>query len=317
MKKYWAICFLLLFFIQDGFTGQIEVKKIKNYLYAHGFNESIEESNVAYRGIFNGYHLFTDFKRLGIYLVSGDRYDTVDKYFFPIGNDDGKISSLGVIAFYDNKFWVFDDGNRVTLFLYKNKKFVFKSVFYVADFTLITAVYATKNGLYIFGKDYDGVFHFQKYSYIGVKRKEIFRRKAPVPGNIIISSDDNNRLIYAFEYDTKIYLLDEKSNSINIEPIGKIHWKIRKKKMIKDGIVYNVGILNDRYVFETYWTSSLGGILEIIDIKKNETVVTLSYPLVGGYYSEKLGSLFIYRESFQDKSLRSFLLEVKLRNILK
>lgn len=289
---------------------------IDRYLMVHNIPSSVDVKTTVYKGVFNDHHMFADIKDNAIYLLDMATMELKGKFFFRFGQYEGEIESLRMTAHFGNKLWVVDQFNRVTLFEHSHDKFVYKATFFLTPYVLVTNLSASQLGLFAFGRDTDGVFYLNRYSEVGVKLQEVKSFKPPLPGNIILSHDYSGNVFYSFQFQAIInhITIETKKNS-TYKPDFSIRWSVEKNEMYKNGMVYNVGELGPAHLFISYWTVPTGGLFSIIEKKSKNVIASYTYPLAEGYiYKDRV---YIYKESFQDRKMQSFLIEVRASDIIK
>lgn len=313
--KIITICLALCMCAGTVFSA-VQTIAIDRYLMVHSIPTTVDVKTSVYKGIFNDCHIFADIKDNAIYLLDLQTMEMKGKYFFRFGQYDGEIESLRMTAHYGNKLWVVDQMNRVTLFEHAHDKFVYKATFFLTPFVLVTNIYASQQGLFGFGRDSDGLFHLNRYSDVGTKLQDVKSFKPPLPGNIILSHDYSGNLFYAFQFQAVInHLIVETKKSTAYKPDFSIRWSVEKNEMYKNGMVYNVGELGASHLFISYWTVPTGGLFSIIEKKSKKVIASYTYPLAEGFvYKDRI---YIYKESFQDKKMQSFLIEVRASDIIK
>jgi len=314
MKK--ALIVVLMILCCSKMIVPSDVKPIDPFLVIHTLPANIDVKKMIYRGVFNGNHMFIDVPDNAIYLLDVLNFELKGKFYFRFGRNDSEVEGLKFTTQSENHLWVLDQMNRISLFDYVDNKFIFKASFFLTPYTLVTNIYATKLGLFAFGRDSSGLFSLNQYSMHGSKEKEIETYKAPIPGNIVFAQDHEGNLLYTFQYNTTFYYLDiVKDKTKTYKPDDKIIWEVEKKEMYKNGMVYNIGLLGPNHLFISYWTVPTGGIFAVIDKKSKNVLASYTYPLAEGFvYNDRI---FIYKETFQDKNMQAFLVELRASDIIK
>ncbi len=313
--KY-SIVFALLLSVVSTMYSAVQPIAIDRFLAVRSIPTTVDVKTMVYRGVFNDCHMFVDLKDNAIFLLDMDSLELKAKYFFRFGRFDGEVESLRMTAHHGNRLWVLDQFNRVTLFEHGDNKFIFKATFFLTPYVLVTNMYASHLGLFAFGRDTDGVFHLNRYNEVGTKIDDIKTFKPPMPGNLILSHDYNGNLFYSFQFQAIIHHLTiDKKKTTTYKPDFAIRWSVEKNEMYKNGMVYNIGELGPSHLFISYWTVPTGGLFSIIEKKSKKVIASYTYPLAEGFlYKDRI---YIYNESFQDKNMQSFLIELRANDIIK
>jgi len=310
-KKKYCILFLAFSIFTVLLLPEVRIKNIDKYLSFYNFNKSFDESK-SYQGVFQSYHVFVDERKNGLLFYDIKSMKLKHNIYFKIGKNKGELSSLNNNASFRDYFWFVDQGNRVSYFKFENGDFFLKAVYYLSGIESVYKLHVNQNGLFAFGRDYNGNVKLMKYSSLGKKIETVKEFDKRIPGNIIIGTDYNNNIFYGFKYSSDFFV--QRKNRWEKYSISReINTSFEKNRIQKNGIIYNFNKIG-KYILATYWTVRAGGRLEIINLETENLLVTAAYPLGSGrIYKDKI---YIYRTNFQDNELKSFIIELNIKKII-
>ncbi len=310
-KKTISILILLYFITILPVFGAYHIQDINRFINIHYFNNQLQE-NLSYWGIFKNFHFFMNNKSNKVNLYDYTSMNLKNKYKISIDKD--RITSLGNIrnvTFLKNKVWFLDQRNRISLFEYTKEGFKFVGLFYLTGIEVVYNIKVTPKGLFAFGKNYKNKFKIISYTMMGSQKKVVRNFGETIKGNILLSRDNAGNILYGFTHSSKIRYFNKKDKTYHLS--NEISYIRKKDYEKKNGILYNIAIINN-FLIASYWTVDGGGLLEVYNRNTKELAVTASYPIgEGKVYKE---GIYVYRTSFQDNKLRSFIMELDMSKIL-
>lgn len=290
--------------------GAYHIENINQFINIHYFNKQFKE-NVGYWGVFNNFHFFMNNKNNDVHLYNYSTMEFKNKYKISIDKRNRQLGKIRNITFLDNKVWVLDQRNRVSLFEFRDNSFLLQGLFYLTGIEVVYNIKVTPKGLFAFGKNYKNEFKLISYTKMGNQKKVIKGFGENIKGNIILSRDDKGNILYGFKHSSKVRYFNDKNITYKLS--NEIKYIKKEDYENKNGLLYNMAIV-DNFLIASYWTVNSGGLLEIYNKKTKELAVTASYPIGEGRVYKK--GIFVYRTSFQDNKLRSFIMELDMSKIL-
>ena len=308
MRRFTALLLALLLISLASWGGP-QKRDLSPFLVIHKLPGELERPDIEYRGVCGDSHMFVSTAQNALLLSPMRQPAEVRKFFFRRGGGEGEILSPSIIASFGDRIWIADNGNRVSVFQYKEDSLIPVGTAFIPGLQNIGGLLSTSTGLYVFGMDMSGTLKLLHCFHNGSSAREIDSFGETVPGNIIMGSDDAGKLYYLFQFDSKARVYDGKKTR-KIRVAKNIRYSQKDHK--KSGVLYNIGGKGD-YLFTTYWTITEGGTLSIM--KDGKLFAVTDYPLGKGFFNN--GSLYIHRFSFQDKKQVSFIVEVRTYDIIK